>query len=70
MFLCFAISIGIEVDFTAVYYLLTLKLIFMTTNVINMENTINISKVLCVMGFGAQLESPLFRLQELKLYPL
>lgn len=59
MFLYFAFSIGIELDFTAVYYLLTLTLIFMTTKVNDMKNSISITNVLCVMGCGAQLESPI-----------
>jgi hypothetical protein len=58
MFLYFAFSIGIEMDFTAVYYLLISTLIFMTTKVNNMTTTINMTNVLCVMGCGAQLESP------------
>lgn len=45
-------------DFTAVYYLLISTLIFMTTKVNNMTTTINTTNVLCVMGCGAQLESP------------
>jgi len=58
MFLYFAFSIGIEMDFTTVYYLLTSILIYMTTKVNNMTTTINMANVLCVMGCGAQLESP------------
>jgi|JI61114BRNA_FD_contig_81_1683968_length_1374_multi_8_in_0_out_0_2 hypothetical protein len=58
MFLYFAFSIGIEMDFTAVYYLLTSFLILMTTKVNKMTTTINMTNVLCVMGCGAQLESP------------
>lgn len=58
MFLYFAFSIGIELDFTAVFYILTSTLIFMTTKVNKMKNSINIINVLCVMGCGAQLESP------------
>ena len=58
MFLYFAFSIGMELDFTAVYYLLTSTLIFMTTRVTNMNKSINMTTVLCVMGYGAQLESP------------
>lgn len=58
VFLYFAFSIGIELDFTAVYYLLTLFLIFMKANVNKMTRPINITNVLCVMGCGAQLESP------------
>ncbi len=58
MFLYFAFSIGIELDFTAVYYLLISTIIFMTTKVNNMKKSINITNVLCVMGCGAQLESP------------
>ncbi len=45
-------------DFTAVYYLLISILIFMTTKVNNTTTTINMTNVLCVMGCGAQLESP------------
>lgn len=45
-------------DFTAVYYLLTFStLIYMTTKVNEIKNSINMTNVLCVMGCGAQLES-------------
>lgn len=43
-------------DFTNVYYLL--NLIFMTTKVDKVTTTINMTNVLCVIGYGAQLESP------------
>lgn len=58
MFLYFGFSIGIEVDFTVVYRTLTLILIYIATKVNDMKNSINMSNVLCVMGCGAQLESP------------
>lgn len=62
MFLYFAFSIGIELDFTAVSSLLILILIFsiMATKVNNMKNSINMTNVLCVVGCGAQLESPIY----------
>jgi hypothetical protein len=51
MFLYFAFSIGIEMDFTAVYYLLTSILILMTTKVNNMTTTINMTNVFSFSKF-------------------
>ena len=68
MFLYFAFSFGMELDFTTVYYLLTSTLIFMTTRVNNMKNPINMTTVLCVMGYGAQLESPTIPIARTEIY--
>ena len=51
-------SIGIEVDFTELIKILTLKLITMRAKVKEMKNSINKKSMLNVIGMGAQLESP------------